>query len=54
MKNEIAENAKQEVEKILEQVKQERDEIVLKAHLWVFLNKVLIWLVGCKYISYKT
>ena len=33
MKNEIAENAKHEVEKILEQVKQERDEIVLKAHL---------------------
>ncbi|MEP1446862.1 MAG: hypothetical protein ABJK37_12185 [Paraglaciecola sp.] len=33
MKNEIAENAKQEVDKILEQVKQERDEIVLKAHL---------------------
>lgn len=34
MKNEIAENAKKEVEKMLEQVKQERDEIMLKAHLF--------------------
>jgi hypothetical protein len=34
MKNEITENAKAEVEKMLGQVKQERDEIVLKAHLF--------------------
>jgi hypothetical protein len=33
MKNEIAENAKKEIEKMFEQVKQERDEIVLKTHL---------------------
>ncbi|WP_339720060.1 hypothetical protein [uncultured Paraglaciecola sp.] len=33
MKNEIAQSAKKEVEKMLEQAKQERDEIVLKAHL---------------------
>ena len=30
----MTENAKAEIEKMLEQVKQERDEIVLKAHLF--------------------
>jgi hypothetical protein len=34
MKNEPTENAKIEIEKLLAQAKQERDEIVLKAHLF--------------------
>ena len=34
MKNEMTENAKAEIEKLFEQVKQERDEIILKAHLF--------------------
>lgn len=34
MKNEITDNAKAEIEKLVAQVKQERDEIVLKTHLF--------------------
>lgn len=34
MTNKITENAKQEMEKLIEQVKQERDEVLLKAHLF--------------------
>jgi uncharacterized protein (DUF111 family) len=34
MKNDITENAKAAVEKLFAQVKQERDEIVLKTHLF--------------------
>jgi hypothetical protein len=34
MKNELTENAKIEIEKLLAQAKQERDEIVVKAHLF--------------------
>jgi hypothetical protein len=34
MKNDITETAKIEIEKIVQQVKQERDEIILKAHLF--------------------
>jgi hypothetical protein len=34
MKNDMTENAKAEVEKLVEQVKQERDEIILKAYLF--------------------
>jgi hypothetical protein len=34
MKNDMTENAKAEIEKLVGQVKQERDEIVLKAHLF--------------------
>lgn len=34
MKNDITENAKAEIEKLFTQVKQERDEIVLKTHLF--------------------
>lgn len=34
MKNDITDTAKIEVEKIVEQVKQERDEMILKAHLF--------------------
>jgi hypothetical protein len=34
MKNDMTENAKAEIEKLVEQVKQERDEIVVRAHLF--------------------
>jgi hypothetical protein len=34
MKNDLTETAKVEVAKIIEQVKQERDEMALKAHLF--------------------
>ena len=34
MNNDMTENAKAEVEKLVAQVKQERDEILLKAHLF--------------------
>ena len=34
MKNDITETAKIEIEKIVEQVKQESDEMILKAHLF--------------------
>jgi hypothetical protein len=34
MDNEVAEKAKAEVDKLLAQAKQERDEILLKAHLF--------------------
>jgi len=34
MNNELVENAKLEIEKMIEQLKQERDEISLKAHLF--------------------
>jgi hypothetical protein len=34
MSNKLAQNTKQEIDKILEQVKQERDEILIKAHLF--------------------